>query len=73
VTGRADETLTEQATEVDDVADLINRLTLIRIDPERFHVQRDEIVKRLRRAAGRIRKAAGGREPTTTWRPDGRR
>jgi len=59
--------------ELDELADLVNAMTIVRIDPERFHVQRDQLAKRLRRLAERERgRARNGGRPTTTWRPDAR-
>jgi len=59
------------ADELHELADLVNRMTIVRIDPERFHVQRDQLAKRLRRLAERERATAGnGGRPTTSWRPD---
>lgn len=58
------------ADELDAIADLVNRMTIVRIEPERFHVQRDQIAKKLRRLAERSRaEAKNGGRPTTTWRP----
>lgn len=62
--------MSADADEADALADLVNRWRVQRMDPERFHVDRDQIAKRLRRLAQRLRDASrnGGR-PTTSWRP----
>mgnify|MGYP001202634012 CR=1 FL=1 len=57
------------AAEIDRQADRLDDLVQKRIDPERFHVVKDEIVRELRRAAGRIRADASNRKHSTTWRP----
>jgi len=63
----------DEAVEADALADLVNRWTLKRADPEQFHVVKDELVTRLRRLAGRLRRRPIDK-PTTTWRaPDVRR
>lgn len=63
----------DEAAEADALADLVNRWTMKRIDPEQFHVVKDELATRLRQLAGRLRKRTIDK-PTTTWRaPDVRR
>lgn len=61
----------DEAAEADAIADLVNKLAILHGDPERFHLVRDEVAKRLRRMAGRLRgDGRGQRKPdTTTWRP----
>lgn len=60
----------DEAAEADALADLVNRWTMKRIDPEQFHVVKDELATRLRRLAGRLRKRTIDK-PMTTWRaPD---
>ena len=61
--------IADQAEEAFALAEILDRMTLVRIDPARWHLQRDELSKRLRRMAGRLRTAADPRAPTTTWRP----
>jgi hypothetical protein len=63
--------MADSAAEVDAIADLVNRVTLDRINPERFHQQRDEIAKRLRAIARDLRGDVR-RKPSTTWRADGK-
>lgn len=55
------------AAEADAIADLVNRFSTHRIDPERFHVQRDDIAKRLRALARQLRGDVRAK-PSTTWR-----
>jgi hypothetical protein len=63
----------DEAAEADALADLVNGWTLRRMDPEQFHVLKDELVRRLRRLGGRLRRRPIDK-PTTTWRaPDVRR
>lgn len=63
----------DEAIEADSLADLVNRLSMIRIDPEKFHETRNEIAVRLRKMARRLR-GDGPRKDLTTWRaPDVRR
>ncbi|GGL48309.1 hypothetical protein GCM10010983_52080 [Caulobacter rhizosphaerae] len=64
--------LQDHAKEVDACADMLQRWTRDRLEPEQFHVLKDELERRLRRLAGRLRKRPIDK-PTTTWRaPDGR-
>jgi hypothetical protein len=62
--------VSEDADEADALADLVNRWSVRRMDPAQFHVDRDQIAKRLRRLAARLRVLEGVRQPSTTWRPD---
>lgn len=57
----------DEAAEADALADLVNAWTLKRLDPEQFHVLRDELARRLRRLAGRLRRRPIDK-PTPTWR-----
>jgi hypothetical protein len=56
---------------IDRLASRINHLGMSRVDPQRFHVERNEIVVELRRLAKRLRSDRRG-EPTTVWRSHGR-
>jgi hypothetical protein len=60
--------VTDEAAEADEIANLVNRLTISHANPEQFHLVRDEAAKRLRRMAKRLR-GEGNRPPTTVWRP----
>lgn len=60
------------AHEADELATRLNRCGLRRIDPEEWHVERDDIAKRLRRMARKLRGEPERPAPTTTWRPNGR-
>ncbi len=64
-----------EADLVDQLADRMNRLAMIRIDPEKFHVERDDIAKTLRRLAKRLRDepAPQRQGDHLTWRAQGRR
>lgn len=62
-----DQAVDANAAEVDACVDLLNRMSINRIDPEAFHVKRDEIAKRLRRVADSIRGVARTRA-THVWR-----
>lgn len=64
----------DEAAEADALADMVNLWSVKRIDPERFHLDRDQIAKRLRRLAEQLRsRARNGGRPTTTWRPNASR
>ena len=61
----------DHAKEADAIADQLQRWTRDRLDPEQFHVLKDELERRLRRLAGRLRKRPID-TPTTVWKaPDG--
>jgi hypothetical protein len=60
--------VSEHADTVDKLAGRLQRLREIRIDPERFHVEIDAIVREMRRLGGRLR--ADPRRKEHVWRPD---
>lgn len=64
-------TTRSEAEELNELASRLNRCSPSRVDPERFHVERDEIVRGMRRLAGQL--ARQPKPTTTTWRPDGQR
>ncbi len=53
---------------LDELATRLNRVGLSRIDPERFHEERNEIVVEMRRMAKRLR-GDHRKDSTTVWRP----
>lgn len=59
------------AAKLDDLATRLNRCSFTNADPERFHVERNEIVVQLRRMAKEMRGESVGR-PDYTWRASGR-
>lgn len=61
-----------RSAEAHALADLVNGLHLKLKDPERYHVEKDAIARRLRRLAIGLEDLEG-RKPSTTWRPDGKR
>jgi len=44
----------DAATELEELANRVSRLTVCRRDPERFHVDRSEIVAEMRKLARRV-------------------
>lgn len=64
-------TTRSEADELDELASRLNRCSPSRVDPERFHVERDDIVRAMRRLARQL--ARQPKPTTTTWRPDGQR
>lgn len=53
--------------EIDDLAERVNRNGLERIDPERWHAEKNDIWIALKRLAGKVRQCER-RLPSTTWR-----
>ena len=47
----------EQADKLDRLADEVRRLSIDRRDPERFHLDRDDAAKAMRRLAREMRQA----------------
>lgn len=64
-------TTRSEAEELNELASRLNRCSPSRVDPERFHVERDEIVRAMRRLAGQLVRLP--KPTTTTWRPNGKR
>lgn len=61
--------MTPSADELDALAAKLDGLCQRRIDPEKFHVEKDGIVRSMRRLAGRLRTETRAQaEPTTVWR-----
>jgi hypothetical protein len=59
----------DEAQEADAIADLVNGLAMLFGNPDKFHENKDEAAKRLRRMARRLRgDGASNRKPTHVWR-----
>lgn len=58
----------DEAKEADEIATLVNGLAMLFGTPEKFHINKDLAVKRLRRMAGRLRADGGGRKGEHVWR-----
>lgn len=58
----------DEAKEADALADKVNRLAMLFGDPERFHLEKDDVARRLRAMARRMRGDPPRRRATTTWR-----
>lgn len=66
--------MSDEAALADDLADRVNRLRLTRIDPEKFHVEMDQIARDLRKMAQRLRgDTSGTRRRIHTWKAPERR
>jgi len=54
---------------IDEIASELNRLSIKRIDPEAFFVERNDLVWRLRRLAARLAPVPDHQPPMRTWKP----
>jgi hypothetical protein len=67
MTGVAHRSLADQ---IDDLASRVNLLGQNRVDPEKFHAEKDDIAVALRRLARAERGPGERRQPTTSWKPE---
>lgn len=63
--------LMETAGELDGLGGLVEQLTISHGNPERFHLIKDQVMRRLARMAGRFRAEARPVTETRVWKPNG--